>query len=156
MKTTLKILVVFLLASNLAFSQERGIILTNKTDKDVEFYQENKRVKITTKDNKKHFGRIVIVDDNTISIDNQNIKIENIIKIKSHSVLSTILTVPFIFIGSVAIIGGTVAGGIGAIVLIPGGAIFTGFGLLITAVGNNHKVNNYTYQISQNHDPNLD
>jgi small nuclear ribonucleoprotein (snRNP)-like protein len=156
MKITLKILILFTLFVNIATSQERGIILTNITDNDIEFYQENKRVKITTKDNKKHFGRIVIVDDFTISIDNQNIKIEDIIKIKSHSVLSTILSVPFIFFGSLAVVGGTVAGGIGAIVLVPGGAIFNGFGLLITAVGNNHKLKNYTYQISQNHDPNLD
>jgi hypothetical protein len=156
MKTNLKILIIFLIFYNLMFSQERGIILKNKMDNDVEFYQENKRVKITTKDNIKHFGRIAIVDENTISIDNQNIKIEDIIKIKSHSVISTILTVSFIFIGSLAVVTGIVSGGIGAIVLVPGGVIMTGFGMLITAIGNNHKIKDYTYQISQNHDPNLD
>lgn len=147
---------MFVFITNTAFSQERGIILTSKSDGDVEFYPENKRVKIVTKDHKKHFGRIVILDDFSISIDNQKIMIEDIVKIKSHSILSTILSTTFVYIGSTFIVGGAVAGGFFAVVLIPGGLILEGIGILITATGNQHKATKYEYKISQNHNPYLD
>ena len=131
---------------NSAVAQKNGILLTSKTDDDTEFFRENKRVKIETNEGKKYTGRIQIVDENTIMIDDDLIAINTIIKIRSQSLLSAVLSAGFILIGGAFVVGGALAGGY-AVLLIPVGLVGGGIGTLISAIGYNHKKHSWDYKI---------
>ena len=146
MKNTLKAILFFFMLCNNAVAQQKGILLSSKTDDDTEFFRENKRVKIKTIDGKKHTGRIKIVDENTIMIDNDLIAMNTIIKIRSQSLLSAVLSAGFILIGGAFVVGGALAGGY-AVLLIPVGLVGGGIGTLISAIGYNHKKHSWDYKI---------
>ena len=146
MKNTLKAILFFFMLFNSAVAQKNGILLTSKTDDDTEFFRENKRVKIETNEGKKYTGRIQIVDENTIMIDDDLIAINTIIKIRSQSLLSAVLSAGFILIGGAFVVGGALAGGY-AVLLIPVGLVGGGIGTLISAIGDNHKKYKWDYKI---------
>ena len=146
MKNTLKAVLFFFMLFNSAVAQKNGILLTSKTDDDTEFFRENKRVKIETNEGKKYTGRIQIVDENTIMIDDDLIAINTIIKIRSQSLLSAVLSAGFILIGGAFVVGGALAGGY-AVLLIPVGLVGGGIGTLISAIGDNHKKYKWDYKI---------
>ena len=146
MKNTLKAILFFFMLCNIAVAQQKGILLSSKTDDDTEFFRENKRVKIKTIDGKKHTGRIQIVDENTIMIDDDLIAMNTIIKIRSQSLLSAVLSAGFILIGGAFVVGGALAGGY-AVLLIPVGLVGGGIGTLISAVGDNHKKYKWDYKV---------
>ena len=146
MKNTLKAVLFFFMLFNSAVAQKNGILLTSKTDDDTEFFRENKRVKIETNEGKKYTGRIQIVDENTIMIDDDLIAMNTIIKIRSQSLLSAVLSAGFILIGGAFVVGGALAGGY-AVLLIPVGLVGGGIGTLISAIGDNHKKYKWDYKI---------
>ena len=146
MKNTFKAVLFFFMLFNSAVAQKNGILLTSKTDDDTEFFRENKRVKIETNEGKKYTGRIQIVDENTIMIDDDLIAINTIIKIRSQSLLSAVLSAGFILIGGAFVVGGALAGGY-AVLLIPVGLVGGGIGTLISAIGDNHKKYKWDYKI---------
>ena len=146
MKNTLKAILFFFMLCNIAVAQQKGILLSSKTDDDTEFFRENKLVKIKTIDGKKHTGRIQIVDENTIMIDDDLITMNTIIKIRSQSLLSAVLSAGFILIGGAFVVGGALAGGY-AVLLIPVGLVGGGIGTLISAVGDNHKKYKWDYKV---------
>ena len=146
MKNTLKAILFFFMLFNSAVAQQNGILLTSKTDDDTEFFRENKRVKIETNEGKKYTGRIQIVDENTIMIDDDLIAMNTIIKIRSQSLLSAVLSAGFILIGGAFVVGGALAGGY-AVLLIPVGLVGCGIGTLISAIGDNHKKYKWDYKI---------
>lgn len=147
MKNTLKTILFFFMLYNIAVAQQKGILLSSKTDDDTEFFRENKRVKIETNEGKKYTGRIQVVDENTITIDDELIAINTIIKIRSQSLLSAVLSGGFIVIGGVFVITGAAAGDWIAVFLIPTGLISGGIGALIPAIGDNHKKYKWDYKI---------
>ena len=146
MKNTLKAVLFFFMLFNSAVAQKNGILLTSKTDDDTEFFRENKRVKIETNEGKKYTGRIQIVDENTIMIDDDLIAMNTIIKIRSQSLLSAVLSAGFILIGGAFVVGGALAGGY-AVLLIPVGLVGGGIGTLISAIGDNHKKYKWDYKV---------
>ena len=146
MKNTFKAVLFFFMLFNSAVAQKNGILLTSKTDDDTEFFRENKRVKIETNEGKKYTGRIQIVDENTIMIDDDLIAMNTIIKIRSQSLLSAVLSAGFILIGGAFVVGGALAGGY-AVLLIPVGLVGGGIGTLISAIGDNHKKYKWDYKI---------
>ena len=87
MMNKFKFLLALIFIVNSVFSQQKGILMSSKTDDETEFYRENKRVRIETNDGKKHTGRIQIIDENTVSIDDEKITIESIIKMRSQRFL---------------------------------------------------------------------
>lgn len=147
------IILALVFITNIAFSQQKGILLSSKIVDDTEFYKENKRVKIKTEDGDKHTGRIKIIDENTISINDKNIAIESIVKIRSQSLFSAILSTTLFVVGSVAIIGGLTATGgsgyaaLGSAIAVVSGLIIEGLGFLVHAEGNNHKKEKWDYKI---------
>ena len=149
MKNTLKAILFFFMLFNSAVAQKNGILLTSKTDDDTEFFRENKRVKIKTIDGKKHTGRIKIVDENTIMIDNDLIAMNTIRKIRRQSLFSAILSGGFIAIGGAAVVGGATdkGGSYGSGLIIIAGALSGGIGTIIQAVGINHKKHRWDYKI---------
>ena len=90
MKNKLTVIIATILFFNFAFAQQKGILLSSKIDDETEFYKENKRVKIETNDGKKYTGRIKIIDKKNISIDDEIIAIDTIIKIRSQSLFSAL------------------------------------------------------------------
>ena len=146
MKNTLKVILFFFMLCNIAVAQQKGILLSSKTDDDTEFFRENKRVKIETNEGKKYTGRIQIVDESKIMIDDDLITIDSIIKIRSQSLLSAVLSGAFIIVGGAFVVGGATGGGF-AILLIPPGLVIGGIGALIPAIGDNHKKYKWDYKI---------
>ena len=148
MKNTLKAILFLFMLCNIAVAQQKGILLSSKTDDDTEFFRENKRVKIKTIDGKKHTGRIQIVDENTIKIDNDLIAIGSITKIRRQSLFSAILSGGFIAIGGAAVVGGaTDKASFGADLIIIAGVLSGGIGTIIPAIGVNHKKYKWDYKI---------
>ena len=152
MKNKLTVIIATILFFNFAFAQQKGILLSSKIDDETEFYKENKRVKIETNDGKKYTGRIKIIDKKNISIDDEIIAIDTIIKIRSQSLFSALFSATHIILGSVVILASASAGGF-AILLIPFGIIDVGIGLSISAIGNNHKKYKWDYEIMIDNQP---
>ena len=153
MKQFLTLILAILFCTNNIQAQQKGILLSNKKYEDTKFFGENKRVKIKTLDGKIHKGRIVIVDENTISIKNNLIPMNSITSIMSNSLFSKIIATTFVVIGSTTIIGGIIGGLAGgfAVLLIPPGIIITGIGIIIPAVGYIYVPKKWNFKIETNH-----
>ena len=152
MKNKMKFLLALIFIVNSVFSQQNGILMSSKTDDETEFYRENKRVRVETNDGRKHTGRIQVIDENTISIDDEKIAIESIVKMRSMSLLSAILSTYFITTGSIVVVTGVSAGGF-AIIFVPIGIVWGGVGILIPAIGDNHKKYRWDYKIVTDYNP---
>lgn len=149
MNIFLKIILALLLTTHVVFSQQKGVLLSSKTDDETDFFRANKRVKITTADGKTYKGRLVIIDDSTIAIDGINIPIESISKIRSMSLTSALLSGIYLVVGTVVFVTGIAVGGYG-LLLVPPGIVLAGIGVLIPAIGNNHKKYKWDYKIVSN------
>ena len=97
------------------------------------------------------FGQLII-DENTISIDDDKIAIDSIIKIRSQSLFSALLSSYFIITGSVVVVAGATAGGF-AVLIIPFGIVWGGVGILIPATGDNHKKFKWDFKIVTDYNP---
>ena len=99
---------ILFLTTLMAFSQEKGIELTNRNNAKTIFFKENQRLKIRTLDKKKHIGRWHFSDNQTILIGNQSIKIDSIQSIKRQSaLLGTLKTM--VLITGLAIVSASLA-----------------------------------------------
>jgi small nuclear ribonucleoprotein (snRNP)-like protein len=145
-KNKMKFILTLIFIVNAVFSQQKGILMSSKIDNETEFYRQNKRVRIETNDGKKYIGRIQIIDENTISIDDEKITIESIIKIRSMSLFSALLSTVYIITGSIVVFTGVSAGGF-AIIVVPFGIVCGGLGFLIPAIGDNHIKHKWNYKI---------
>jgi hypothetical protein len=105
MKNT--ILVLLLIFSTITtFSQEKGLLLTNSTNKKTDFLVENRRIKVFTDDGKKIAGKLKIIDENTIEINSILIPMNSIQKVRKASIFSAISTPLLVTAGSVGTILG--------------------------------------------------
>lgn len=152
MKNKMKFILALIFIVNSVFSQQKGILMSSKIDDETEFYKENKRVRIETNDGKKHVGRIQIMDENTISIDDEKITIDSIIKIRSMSLFSAFLSTVIIITGSIVVVTGATTGGF-AVLIIPFGVVWGGVGVLIPAIGDNHIKYKWDYKIVTDYNP---
>lgn len=101
------ILIMFLIFSTITtFSQEKGLLLTNTTNKKTDFLIENRRIKVFTEDGKKIAGKFKIIDENTIEINSILISMNSIQKVRKASIFSAISTPILVTAGSI----GTVLG----------------------------------------------
>lgn len=83
--------IIFLFTITLSsYSQERYIQMTKTENGNIKIFDEFKRVKIKTLDDKKIIGKFVIIDAETIAIKGQEIKLSQIKKLKSRSVIGGI------------------------------------------------------------------
>jgi hypothetical protein len=133
-----------------SFAQEKFIQLTKDETGKVKLFKENKRVKVKTLDGKKFIGKFSIVNESTISIKGNEIKIENIERIKSRSVGAGI-------VGTVLTVTGYVGLGVSAIIVIvdPSNALKAavislavgGSGIFINEFVATHKSSKWSYKI---------
>lgn len=134
------------------FSQDQGILLENKNSDRTDFLKEHKRIKVITSDGNHFYGRFTIVNDNTIMIDNSNIPLDQIVRIKRKSLTSSILSPIIPVIGVVFILGGTgVAATEGSGAIVGVGLISSGFTMtLASLISNKHKKEKWVYKIGTN------
>ena len=98
--------IVLLFASSI-FGQQKGILLEHRENKRTVFIEENKRIKIKITDGTSFVGNFNIVDDQTISINDEAIPLASIVKIKERSLGVAILRNASIVIGSYFILVGS-------------------------------------------------
>jgi hypothetical protein len=102
-----RIYLLLLLISTAVFSQQKAFEITNIQTGKVKIFEENQRIKIRTLDRKKHVGILKFLDDQTIIIDNQSIKIDSLQSIKKQpKVLGTVKTV--VLITGLVVVGASI------------------------------------------------
>lgn len=150
MKTLIN-LVVFLVSLT-AFSQLRVIEITNIHTGEVKFFEENKRVKIRTLDEKKRVGILKITDSLSFTVNGQSVKIDSVKSIKYQpKTLATVKTVVLV-IGLATVGASLIAASKGndaAFLLFTiGSGVTIGAGLL-EGINANNSSNKWTFKISE-------
>lgn len=102
MKIKLKIILVLLFIANTVFSQQ-GISLFNPKKSNLEFIKEHHRIKIKTINGKNIAGQFTIIDSTTIKIKDQIINLDQIVKIRKASGVSTAIETILITVGAATI-----------------------------------------------------
>jgi len=88
--------------------QKKGIdIFNEQTGKEI-IIKENKRVKIKTSDGVKISGRLKIIDNETILVKNEKIKLSQIEKIKRNPLIISILTNGILYYNGAALAGASI------------------------------------------------
>lgn len=88
------------------FCQNRGMKLINYRSREIVFIKEHLRIKIKTTNGQFFAGTFAVVNDTVISINNINLKLENIKFIKKEATFSTIINPISLVFGSLLIFGG--------------------------------------------------
>jgi small nuclear ribonucleoprotein (snRNP)-like protein len=112
---------IFLSFLFFSFAQNKTLVLTNNKTQVSREIQENKRIKIETKEGEKMYGRFTIIDSSSILVDEQVILLEDIVKMKRKSLFIKIINPVIIATGALCVtigIAGAVAGGYGYIATI--------------------------------------
>ncbi|WP_156879197.1 hypothetical protein [Salinimicrobium xinjiangense] len=88
-------------------AQEQVLEMTKSDSEKVRTFKQNKRVKIKTLEGEKYIGRFQIIDEKTIEIEGDIIKLNTISNIKSRSIMAGIAGTGLILYGSlIALVGG--------------------------------------------------
>jgi hypothetical protein len=148
---TLMYLVVFLVSLT-AFSQQKGIEITNVKTGEIKFFEENKRVKIRTLDEKKRVGILKITDSLSFTINNQSVKIDSLKSIKHQpKTLATVKTV--VLVMGLATVGASLIAASGgsdaAFLLFTIGSGVTISAGLLEGINANNSSNKWTFKISE-------
>lgn len=106
---TLFFTVLFLLAGQNVWTQEKGLEISSKKRSRVKLLKENRRIKVFTEDGKKYKGRFSVVDDKTINIKGTDIKLEEIYLIRKKDIGTTIIKVVGLGIGTSIIVASAVS-----------------------------------------------
>jgi len=134
---------------------QNSLILEKKDASKKDILIENERIKVKTTDGNWYIGTFTIVDEKTISIDNQPILLENIVKIRQQPKTAATFADGLKGAGTLATVSGlaVAAGGNFGLtaVLVPSGLLLRGAGLLID--GSNHKPKKWNYSIVMNPKP---
>jgi hypothetical protein len=145
----MKQLLIIMLCVSAVWSsaQPRGILIQNQHTKEAVFFKEFKRIQIETKTGERLVGRFQIIDDHSIFMDDENIPLDNIAKIKSQSLVSAIFSTCLIASGvSVGIIA-IELGGLAAVVLVPSAIVIGTAGLIIPVLGKSYPAYSWGYKI---------
>ena len=106
----LRVLMLCLFFANILYAQDQQAIrITNQTKQKEFLIKENKRIIVETTDGKKFSGRFSVAD-NTITIDNEELEIADILYLKRNTLATSTLTTGL---------------------LVYGGALTAGFGVII-------------------------
>ena len=148
---TLMYLVVFLVSLT-AFSQQKGIEITNVKTGEIKFFEENKRVKIRTLDEKKRVGILKITDSLSFTINDQSVKIDSLKSIKHQpKTLATVKTVVLVI--GLATVGASLIAASGgsdaAFLLFTIGSGVTISAGLLEGINANNSSNKWTFKISE-------
>jgi len=148
---TLMYLVLFLVSLT-AFSQQRVIEITNSKTGEIKFFEENKRVKIRTLDEKKRVGILKITDSLSFTINDQSVKIDSLKSIKHQpKTLATVKTV-VLAIGLATVGASLIAASKGndaAFLLFTIGSGVTISAGLLEGINANNSGNKWTFKISE-------
>jgi len=143
-----QLLIIMLCVSAVwASAQPRGILIQNQYTKEAVFFDEFKRIQIETKTGESLVGRFQIIDDHTIFMDDENIPLENIAKIKSQSLVSAIFSTCLIASGVSLGIFAIEVGGLAAVVLVPSAIVIGAAGIIISVLGKNYPAYSWKYAI---------
>ena len=148
---TLIYLLVFLVAFT-AFSQQKGIEVTNIKTGEIKFFEENKRVKIRTLDEKKRVGILKMTDSLSFMVNDQSVKIDSLKSIKYQpKTLATVKTVVLVI--GLATVGSSLIGASGgndaAFLLFTIGSGVTISAGLLEGINANNSSNRWTFKISE-------
>ena len=148
---TLMYLVLFLVSLT-AFSQQKGIEITNVKTGEIKFFEENKRVKIRTLDEKKRVGILKITDSLSFTINDQSVKIDSLKSIKHQpKTLATVKTVVLVI--GLATVGASLIAASGgndsAFLLFTIGSGVTISAGLLEGMNANNSSNKWTFKISE-------
>jgi hypothetical protein len=94
MKLTIRILIINMLALLLhtaMVAQDKGLHITDNETAESRFIKENKRIRIKTIEGDRITGNFIIIDADTILIDENTIALSSVAKIKRHPRLYGIL-----------------------------------------------------------------
>jgi len=144
------IYILTVLLSISAFSQQKAFEITNIESGKTKIYEENQRVKIRTIDRKKVVGELHFIDNQTILVNSETIKIDSVLSIKSQpKVLGTLKTA--VLITGLAIVGTSVivatGGGNAAFLLFAvGSGVTIGAGVL-EGLNSNNSNRKWTFKI---------
>lgn len=98
---------VLFFVSFTVFSQQKAMEITNIKTGKVKIFEENQRIKIRTKDGKKHIGYLKFSDSLNFTVNNQSIKMDSLKSIKSQpKVLGTVKTV--VLITGLSVVGASI------------------------------------------------
>lgn len=141
------ILFSILLISFIVNGQKQGINLIHNKRNDTVFLEAKKRIKIKTTNRKTIAGRFIILNDSTISIKNQIVPIDSIVKIRKASTFSAILKPVCIYVGALFLTGGlagVIYGNyIATIILVPPGLPL----FILPQTTSKHKKQKWRYEI---------
>ena len=98
-----KMLFFLLFFSLQLFSQTNCVQLTNSKSGKIYEIEDDKRVKIKTKEGEKYFGRFKIVDSTSIQISGKTIPLEDIVVFKNRSTTMLFLSAGLITIGALTV-----------------------------------------------------
>jgi small nuclear ribonucleoprotein (snRNP)-like protein len=144
------IYILTVLLSISTFSQQKAFEITNIESGKTKIYEENQRVKIRTIDRKKVVGELHFIDNQTILVNSETIKIDSVLSIKSQpKVLGTLKTA--VLITGLAIVGTSVivatGGGNAAFLLFAvGSGVTIGAGVL-EGLNSNNSNRKWTFKI---------
>lgn len=141
---------LMLLVSFAVFSQQRKIEITNIKSGKIKIFEENQRIKIRTLDGKKYVGNLSFSNNETFIIDQQTIKIDSLLSIKSApKVLGTVKTV--VLAAGLAVVTASVivasGGGDAAFIIFTIGAGVTFSAGIIEAVNSNNSNRKWAFKI---------
>jgi len=148
-------LVVFLVSLT-AFSQQRVIEITNVKTGEIKFFEENRRVKTRTLDEKKRIGILKITDSQSFTINNQSVKIDSLKSIKFQpKTLATVKTVVLVI--GLATVGASLIAASGgsdsAFLLFTMGSGVTISAGLLEGLNANNSSNKWTFKIIEKAKP---
>lgn len=148
----MKILIhaLFFLISFTVFSQQKVIEITNIKTGEVKFFEENKRVKIRTLDEKKRIGNLKITDSLGFTINNEYVKIDSLKSIKHQpktlaTVKTVVLTTGLATVGT-SLIAASKGNDSAFLLFTIGSGVTIGAGLL-EGINANNSNNKWTFKI---------
>ena len=148
----MKILIhaLFFLISFTVFSQQKAIEITNIKTGEVKFFEENKRVKIRTLDEKKRIGNLKITDSLGFTINNEYVKIDSLKSIKHQpktlaTVKTVVLTTGLATVGT-SLIAASKGNDSAFLLFTIGSGVTIGAGLL-EGINANNSNNKWTFKI---------
>lgn len=148
----MKILIhtLFFLISFTVFSQQKVIEITNIKTGEVKFFEENKRIKIRTLDEKKRIGNLKITDSLGFTINNEYVKIDSLKSIKHQpktlaTVKTVVLTTGLATVGT-SLIAASKGNDSAFLLFTIGSGVTIGAGLL-EGINANNSNNKWTFKI---------
>lgn len=164
MKSIIVLLAMNIMMMSTVLGQQNELILTNKRTHQIKTLQQGKRIKILKTDGEKIKGKLIIINDSIVSINETTFSLSEIEKIRIKTLFSKIAggTVTtggtgFMILGTLLIAQTSPMGGYGSffgvalgIPTISAGILIAGAGIAILASGKNFKKVKWNYSIRFN------